>query len=136
MDGLNEQKFVSLQVNVPLDIIWTCLYSCAGLRAGVWFFFNFLPHLHFVYSHPTSLLLHTHPTSYNCLSFKMSMWSYHWQSRYPFVLVPLWQWMYNNPRYTLGYYHNYYFGKCNTCLEGGFPPFPLPHLMTSRYPYH
>jgi hypothetical protein len=28
-------------------------------------------------------------TSYNCPFFTMSMWSYHWQSKYPFVLMPL-----------------------------------------------
>jgi hypothetical protein len=31
-------------------------------------------------------------TSYNCTPFMVSMWSYHWQSRYPFALVPLWEW--------------------------------------------
>jgi hypothetical protein len=31
---------------------------------------------------------------------------------------------------------SYCFGKWNTCLEGGLPPFPSPHLTTSGYPYH
>jgi hypothetical protein len=31
-------------------------------------------------------------TSYNYAPFMMSMWSYHWQSRYTFASVPLWEW--------------------------------------------
>jgi hypothetical protein len=75
-------------------------------------------------------------TSYNGPSFTLLMWSYHWWSRYPFALMPLQEWAYNNPQYTLGYYHNYCFGKWSTCSEGGFPPFPSPHPMTIGYPYH
>jgi hypothetical protein len=75
-------------------------------------------------------------TSYDCPYFTMSMWLYHWQSRYSFVLVPLWEWVYNNPWYILGYCRNCYLGKWNTCSERSFPPFPSPHSMTSGYPYH
>jgi hypothetical protein len=75
-------------------------------------------------------------TPYGCSSFMVWMWSYLWWSRYLFALVPLRKWMYNNPRYTLRYYCNWCFVEWNTCLEGGFPPFPPPHLMTSGYPNH
>jgi hypothetical protein len=74
-------------------------------------------------------------TSYNDPSFTVLMWSYHWWSRYPFVWMPLQEWTYNNPQYILGYYHNYRFGEWSTCSKGGLPPFPLPHPMTSGYPY-
>jgi hypothetical protein len=50
--------------------------------------------------------------------------------------VPLREWTYNNPRNTSWHCRNYRFGEWNTCLEGGFPPFPSPHLMTSGYSYH
>jgi hypothetical protein len=75
-------------------------------------------------------------TSYSCPSFIMLVWLYHWQSRYPFVLVPLWEWVYSNPQHISRYCHSYYFGKWSTCLKGGPPPFPSPHPMTSGYPYH
>jgi hypothetical protein len=42
-------------------------------------------------------------TSYGCSSFTMSVWSYHRQFRYAFTLVPLGEWMYSSPWYTLGY---------------------------------
>ncbi len=49
--------------------------------------------------------------------------------------MPFWEWPYNNPWYTLRYYHNYYFGEWNICLKGGLPPFPSPHLTMNGYPY-
>jgi hypothetical protein len=64
------------------------------------------------------------------------MWSYHWQSSYALVLMPLWKWAYNNPWYISRYYCNYYFGEWRTCLEGSFPPFLSPHLTMNGYPYH
>jgi hypothetical protein len=75
-------------------------------------------------------------TSYNHPFFMVSMWSYHWQSMYPFTSMPLQKWMYNSPRHTLGNYCNYYFGNWRTCSKGGFPPFPSPHLTMNEYPYH
>jgi hypothetical protein len=50
--------------------------------------------------------------------------------------VPLWEWIYNNPRHTSIYYRNYCFGERNTCSKGGLPPFPSPHPMTNGYLYH
>jgi hypothetical protein len=44
--------------------------------------------------------------------------------------------MYNTPQHTSKYCCSYCFGERNTCLEGGFPPFPSPHPMTNGYPYH
>jgi hypothetical protein len=74
--------------------------------------------------------------AYGCPFFTMLVWLYYWQSRYPFVSMPLQEWMYNNPRYTLGYCCNYYLGKWNTCSKGGFPPFPSPHPTMNGYFYH
>ncbi len=74
-------------------------------------------------------------TSYGCPYFTVLMWSYHWRSRYPFALVPLWEWIYNSPWCISGYYHNYCFGKWSPCSQG-LPPFPLPHSMTRGNPYH
>jgi hypothetical protein len=71
-------------------------------------------------------------TSYNGPSF-MAHLSYHWQSRYPFVYVPVQEGTYNNPQYISRYYRNYCLGKWNTCLEGDVPPFPLPHLTMNGY---
>jgi len=45
-------------------------------------------------------------TFYSCPPFMVLMWSYHWQSRYPFALMPLWEWMYSSPQHILGYYCN------------------------------
>jgi hypothetical protein len=39
-------------------------------------------------------------TSFGFPSFMALVWSYHWQSRYPFALVPLQEWVYSNPWYT------------------------------------
>jgi len=50
--------------------------------------------------------------------------------------MPLHESTCSNPQYILKYYHNYCFGKWNTCSKGGLPPFLLPHLITSGYPYH
>jgi hypothetical protein len=36
--------------------------------------------------------------SYGCPSFTMLVWSYHWQSKYPFMFVPLWEWTYISPQ--------------------------------------
>jgi len=74
-------------------------------------------------------------TSYGCPSFRMSVWSYHWQFKYPFALVPLWEWTYNSPWYISRYSCSYYLGEWSTCSERGLPPFPSPHLTTSGYPY-
>ncbi len=73
---------------------------------------------------------------YNDPPFTMLMWSYHWQSRYPFVLMSFWEWMYNIPWHILGYYYNYCFREWNTCLEGGLAPFPLPHSTSNGYSYY
>ncbi len=56
-------------------------------------------------------------TSYSCPPFTMSMWSYHWQFRYPFALMSMQDWMYSSPWHTLGYCCNYCVGKWNTCLK-------------------
>jgi hypothetical protein len=45
-------------------------------------------------------------TSYSCPPFMVLLWSYHWQSRYRFALMPLWEWVYSSPQHTLGYYYN------------------------------
>jgi hypothetical protein len=74
-------------------------------------------------------------TFYSYPSLIMSMWSNHWQSRYAFVLVPLWEWMYR-PQHTSEYYCNYYFGEWNKCSKGGLPPFPSPYPITREYFYH
>ncbi len=75
-------------------------------------------------------------TSYSDPPFMVLVWSYHWQSKYPFVLVSLWEWMYNNPWHTSKYYYNYYFRERNTCSEGSFAPFPSSHSMGSGYSYY
>ncbi len=36
-------------------------------------------------------------TSYDCPSFMVLVWSYHWQFKYPFASVSLQEWTYNNP---------------------------------------
>jgi len=54
-------------------------------------------------------------TSHSCPSFTVLVWSYHKQSMYPFILVPLWEWMYSSPRHNLKYCHNYCFEKWSTC---------------------
>jgi hypothetical protein len=46
------------------------------------------------------------------------------------------EWTYNNPWNISWHCCSYCFGKWSTCLEGGLPPFPLPHLMTNGYSYH
>jgi hypothetical protein len=74
--------------------------------------------------------------SYGCPFFTMLVWSYHWWSRYPFMLAPLWEWTYSSSQYTLRYYYNYCFGEWSTCLEGGLLTFTSPHLTTNGYPYH
>jgi hypothetical protein len=66
----------------------------------------------------------------------MSVCSYHWWFTYQFALVLLWEWTYNNPLHTSGYYRNYCFGEWNMCSKGGFPPFLSPHPMTNGYLYH
>ncbi len=75
-------------------------------------------------------------TSYGCPFFTMLVWPYYWPSRYPFASMPLWEWMYNSPRYISRYCHNYCFGKWSTCSKGGLQVFPLPHPTTSGYPHH
>ncbi len=66
----------------------------------------------------------------------MLMWSYHWWSRYPFTSMPMWEWTYYRPQYTSKYYCSYCLGQWNTSFQGGFPPFPSPHLTMNEYPYH
>jgi hypothetical protein len=73
-------------------------------------------------------------TSYICPSFMLLVWSYHLWSRYPFALVPLWEWAYSSPQDISSYCHNYWFGKWSTRSKGGFPPFPLSHWTRSGYP--
>jgi hypothetical protein len=75
-------------------------------------------------------------TSYNCPSFTMLVWSYHWQFKYPFASVPQWEWTYNSSQHTLEYCCSYCFGKRNTCLDRGLPPFPSTHLMMNGYSYY
>jgi len=58
-------------------------------------------------------------TVYGCPPFTMLMWSYHWWSKYPFVLMVLREWEHNNLWYISRYYHNYCFGKWNTCSNKG-----------------
>jgi hypothetical protein len=48
----------------------------------------------------------------------MLVWSYHWWFKYPFALVLLQEWKYNNPWYILRYYHNYCFEKWSTYSKG------------------
>jgi hypothetical protein len=75
-------------------------------------------------------------TFYNCPSFMMLMWSYHWWSGYPFISMPMWEWTYYRTQYTLRYSCNSWFGEWNTYSKGGLPPFPLLHLTMNGYHYH
>jgi hypothetical protein len=54
-------------------------------------------------------------TSYNCPFFTVCVWLHHWQSRYPFVLMPLQEWAYNSPQHILGYYCSYCSREWSTC---------------------
>ncbi len=72
-------------------------------------------------------------TSYYYTSFTLSMWTYHWWSRYPLDLVPVWEWMQCSSWYSLRNRRNYCFGKWNTCIEKGFKPFSPPHSTRSWY---
>jgi len=82
----------------------------------------------------------THPswfaTFYNCPSFTVLVWSYHWWSGYPYTSMPMWEWTYYRPQYTSRYYCNYCLGQWNTSFQGGLPPFPSSHLTMNGYPYH
>ncbi len=64
-------------------------------------------------------------TSYNCSPSTMSMWSYHWRSKYPFHSLPLWEWTYSSPRYTSKYCCNYWFWKAKHMFKGRSPTFSL-----------
>lgn len=46
----------------------------------------------------------------------------------------MWEWRFYNPRYFSWYFCSYCFEKWNSTK--GFPPFPWPRLVGSRYPYH
>jgi hypothetical protein len=87
------------------------------------------------FSHNTTYLYWL-ATSYNCPYFMVWMWLYHWQSMYPFTLVPLQKWMYNSPQHTLGCCCNYCFGKWSTCSKRSLPPFLSSHFTMNEYPYH
>jgi hypothetical protein len=58
----------------------------------------------------------------------MLEWSYHWRSNYPFVSLSLHEWMYNNPRYTSEYYHNYFF-KSGTHVQKEVSHIFLHHIQ-------
>jgi hypothetical protein len=75
-------------------------------------------------------------TSYDWPFVMVLVWSYHWWSRYSFVLVLLWEWSYNSPQYISRYYCSYCFEEWSTCSKGGLPPFPSPHVTMSGYFYH
>jgi hypothetical protein len=84
-------------------------------------------HLVISLSYYTNILFIIGPLSYNitCLSwlaksyngspFMVPMWSYHWQSKYPFALVAQWEWTYNSSQHISRYCCNYCFGEQSTC---------------------
>ncbi len=74
--------------------------------------------------------LSRYTTSYNCTSFTMLIWSYHWWFRYPFIMLPMREWVHCNPWYVSRYPCNYCIEKWSPHTKRGFSPFPPPHTKT------
>jgi hypothetical protein len=75
-------------------------------------------------------------TSYGCTSFAMLVWSYHRWFVYPFAMLSMWGWTHYNPWYISRYHCNYWIGEWSSCIERGFPHFPLPYMEMNRYCHH
>jgi len=75
-------------------------------------------------------------TSYNFASFMMPMWSYHWWFGYPFVTLPMQEWMHCNPWYVSKYHHTYPIREWNSCTNRGLSAFSPPHMKMSGYCHH
>jgi hypothetical protein len=113
----------------------THLRSCAGPKASTWLLIRpttpafHLSLVHFLTTLRTRLglphLIIAHLSWCQC-GHTINKY------RYPFVLVPLREWTYNNPQHTLGYYCSYYSRKWSTCLRG-ILPFPFSHSITNGY---
>jgi len=76
------------------------------------------------------LYLSRYTTSYNCTSFTMLIWSYHWWFGYPFIMLPMREWVHCNPWYVSRYPCNYCIEKWSPHTKRGFSPFPPPHTKT------
>jgi hypothetical protein len=61
-------------------------------------------------------------TLYSCTSFTLLMCTYHWWFGYALVSMLVQKCTHYSPWYSLGYRHNYYFGKWNTHTKRDFPP--------------
>ncbi len=117
----------------------TRFHSCVGPGANVW-----------LLTHPTISTFGLSPTHFYtplCTHFGLphpTMANFSWcQCGHSIndLSTHLFRCTYENEHTTahdtfLGYCHSYYFREWNTCWKGGLPPSPLPHSMTSGYPYY
>jgi len=55
VDFLHEQEFALVLVDAPLDIMQTCLCSCASPRVGDWLLVHSTTFANFIYPRPISL---------------------------------------------------------------------------------
>jgi hypothetical protein len=74
--------------------------------------------------------LSRYTTSYNCASFTMLIWSYHLWFGYPFIMLPMREWLHSNPWYVSRYPCNYCIEKWSPHTKRSFSPFPPPHTKT------
>jgi hypothetical protein len=131
-NDLHKQEFASLLVDFLLNIMRTCLCSCASLGASAWLLVHLttlafcLLSTHFLTTLRTYLVL-PHPMVAHL------SWCQCGHAIKDLGTHLLWcpcGGAYSNPWYISKYYHNYCLGKWNTCLKGGFLPFPSWHPMS------
>jgi hypothetical protein len=119
--------------------MWTRLHLCANPRASAWLLVH--PTTPTFCLSPTHFLisLHTH------IGLPHPMMAHLSQCHYGHTIDDLGThllWCSYGSEHTTthnkfsGCYCNNCFGKWSTCSKGGLPPFPSPHPMMNRYPYH
>jgi hypothetical protein len=66
----------------------------------------------------------------------MLVWSHHWWFGYPFVMLPMREWVHYNRWYASKYHCNYRIRKWNSHTKKGFSPFPPPYTNMNGYCHH
>ncbi len=137
-DHLHKQKFVSLLVEVPFNIMRTHFRSCAGPRVSIWLLVCLTTPTFCLFAAHFLITLHTHFGLPHPMVAHLSRCQCdHTINNLGIHLL----WCFCHSECTIA--HNTLQDiittivlESGTCSEGGLPPFSLPHSTMNGYPFH
>jgi len=121
MEQLHKHEFISLLIDALSSVLQAHFHSYVSSAIGAWF----LIHL----SNPSFCLSFTHFLMALLIHFGIPHFiashlsRYHWWLRYPFAMLPMWEWAHCNSWYILRYRCINCIREWSSCTKKGLSPF-------------